>query len=1675
MTDPGITTKAKSSSQSISFSTLQEKSLPLVPPSKARQVITDIFSKNLPKPIIKTELPRFQQRIVRTDQLVYCNNLLIQDSMSQETAQVIFDKAEVAWLREMKSNPMEEEHLHWLATRMVEEFIADAVKDSAETAEIIALGPVLPKEPFRKLLSSLIKDFDEARILDVKTLQGLVQLFQEASPDFLDADDLVKILSILRIRLAGTDQQLTKHCYHLSQAVAKILDVMAEHRVQNLDRVLEHEPLSGVLSGLTGSSDPYLMYQACYAFQALQYVPDDENALQTVLRHSAGVASSLVKVSSVTKLDLASVLEGLGRLKESIGGMVAVAGTVYGGVSSLIESGQGTLDGLKEGLSTGKKRPWYAAVKAAHAFTQAGQLEDLKKLVLEVPCRREPLFQWGISQLLGEIAVDSVWTVATRQQAISFLGYLYKGDQDWGRDESVKTWMLVIITKLSAISDPAINAAALALLQDLDQKHTTAVRHLYPLRTRLPTPTLSPLLAKVQHIPYLEYDLHRLRLQRLEETQMKVYIPPMAKANLQARDEDLFLLMDKVEEFLDSDRQVMLVLGDSGSGKSTFNTHLESKLLKSYKSGGCIPLFINLPAIDEPQQDMIEKQLKAHNFSNEQVKELKLHRQLILICDGYDESQQLVNLHRTNFLNQSGQWNTKMIITCRTQYLGQDYRSRFMPTVGNHFARPVSELFQEAVIAPFSKEQIESYVDQYVPLEPRTLTTQDYMDKLTAIPNLMDLVKNPFVLTLALEALPLVTKGKQDLSAIRITRVQLYDTFVHHWIDVNKRRLEGMALSDDDRGILDQLLDADFILMGTDYSVKLASAIFHNQDGNPVVQYTHLSDKNTWRAEFFSQDPEVRLLRDSIPLSRTGRLFRFVHRSVQEYFFSRAVFDPINTHSNRHDFAAQSASGFFAPRPLDTNSPLFKRSLLKETSVIQFLGERAKQHPEFERQLRDVIEQSKITATVVIAATNAITILVQSGVRFNGADLRGIRVPGADLSDGQFDFAKLQGADLKNVNLARCWLRRAHLSNAQMEGVHFDELPFLKEDRMVCACACSSDGKHLAAGLANGSISIYDTTTWERLYRHTDPGAAIVSIAISPNNQQIAFSSSENRVRLCDIITGEVLRVLEGHTDGVRSVAFSPCGRRITSGSSDTTVRVWDTEAGENVLVLRGHEKSVMNVKYSPDGRQLASSSLDGTIRLWDAETGQSDSVWEPSHGAVWCLAYSPDGQQIIAGHVSGQLQLWNTVSGERGPMLNGHTGAITAVAFSPNGQWAASSSQDATVRLWDVSGGALVSTLTGHGAPVQTCTFSQDSKTVFSGGRDCNVRLWEVVLRGPNILPYKIAGITKSVHYSPDGRSIFSSSTLGAFQQWDSSTGARGFSIVEDCNGLYSGALCPDGRLFATCGRGPSSEIRLLSCRTGEIERILAGHSKATIGLDFSPCGRWLLSANHDKSVRIWDLQAIEPPHVLVELDDASKDCVIFAAFSPSGDQIATGTRSCRVFLYDARTRSALKEIALGEGAITALTYAPNGQQIAVSTSKSGIFLWDLQSDTERAKLDGHDSFANCLAFSPCGQWLLSGGQDRTVRIWKRKSAQSSAVDVGVGRVEEHWSCVYVIGGFLGIVVDVAWNPMEPLEFVTGGGDRSIRAWKMNIDNENNSVEEGVSVCMRWGTDFGQLVAHDA
>ncbi|KAF9116925.1 U3 snoRNP protein, partial [Mortierella sp. 14UC] len=921
----------------------------------------------------------------------------------------------------------------------------------------------------------------------------------------------------------------------------------------------------------------------------------------------------------------------------------------------------------------------------------------------------------------------------------------------------------------------------------------------------------------------------------------------------------------------------------------------------------------------------------------------------------------------------------------------------------------------------------------------------------------------------------------------------LYDSFVKRWLEINRVRLEQSPLSEAERSELDLLVEDNFLYHGIRFQRDLSTAIFMRHKGNPVVKYTPLHDKGTWKAAFFAPDGQVKLLRESSTVTRSGVYFRFLHRSLLEYFYSRTIYDP-------RDYGTDAAADEREPT-YDLKTCLARMNIVSEHSITQFLAERVRQDASFQQQLLDAIEESKTDANASIAATNAITILVRAGVRFNGADLRGIKVPGSDLSNGQFDSAQLQGADLTGVNLAKTWLRQTNLSTAKLEGVRFGELPYLDgATSLISACNYSPNNKLLAVAVWSGYIDIYEsstTTTWTKYRRLQAHSTGINDCVFSPDNLLIASGGKDGKVRLWylsyrmrNVISNgkgsdgesdgesdgksDAFRVLEGHTSGVVSVAVSSNREIVGSGSYDKTIRLWFIATGVCYFVIDEHVDDIVGIRFSSRSyrRHVVSASMDETIRFWNAESGECTAVWKSPIGRCRCIDYSADGRTVASGHENGDVQLWDADTGEPGPVLHGHTDSVTSVALSARGKWLASTSGDRTVRLWDVSAGALVSTLTGHCGGVFKVVFSPDERQMASVGADMKVRLWELDFTGSLLSsieqPHDQRAGVLAVAYAPDGQFIHSVDDALYIQQWDPLAGASDLELdlfddsCEDMFFLWCAAFSPDGRQIATgADEGP---IRLTSLKPGAVTgRILKGHSRAATKLVYSPCGRWLASCGLDLTVRLWDLHdTTSSGHVVIaELSEDTVgdfECLIF---SPTGHQLAVGFPDGVVRVFDPNSRVLVASTSLTtEERVLALAYSPFGQQLALGTgSTNSIFLWDLQSEKPRLALSGHNKAPRCIAYSPCGQWIVSGSDDETVRLWHRETSNEA----------ETWSCVSVVRGFFGALCDIAWNPATSLEFVTACKDGSVRVWRVL-----QGAGEDVVVRFLWGSNLGILCSAD-
>ena len=252
--------------------------------------------------------------------------------------------------------------------------------------------------------------------------------------------------------------------------------------------------------------------------------------------------------------------------------------------------------------------------------------------------------------------------------------------------------------------------------------------------------------------------------------------------------------------------------------------------------------------------------------------------------------------------------------------------------------------------------------------------------------------------------------------------------------------------------------------------------------------------------------------------------------------------------------------------------------------------------------------------------------------------------------------------------------------------------------------------------------------------------------------------SMPDRARGAEPPTEPVLRIEpEMHGAAIRRIAIDAAGRYVASGSDDKTVRVWDLSTGRLLRILRpplgaGNEGRIFAVAMSPDGTTVAAAGWTGvewdkaaSIYLFDRATGQIKRRISGLPNVIAHVAWSPDGSLLAAslGTPSG-IRVFRAHDGSEVGADSAYAGTSNNVTFHRTGKLV-STSNDGFVRLYRVSENAvtLIKREKAPGGPTPFfASFSPDGSRI-AVGYDNSVRV--------DVL----AGDTLALLYSPDTRDV--------------------------------------------------------------------------------------------------------------------------------------------------------------------------------------------------------------------------------------------------------------------------------------------------------------------------------
>lgn len=211
-----------------------------------------------------------------------------------------------------------------------------------------------------------------------------------------------------------------------------------------------------------------------------------------------------------------------------------------------------------------------------------------------------------------------------------------------------------------------------------------------------------------------------------------------------------------------------------------------------------------------------------------------------------------------------------------------------------------------------------------------------------------------------------------------------------------------------------------------------------------------------------------------------------------------------------------------------------------------------------------------------------------------------------------------------------------------------------------------------------------------------------------------------------------------------------------------------------------------------------------------------------------------------------------------------------------------------------------------------------------------------------------------------------------------------------------------------------------------------LEGHTTAVNSVAFSPDGSLLVSASHDKTIRLWNPDTGQEVQKLRGHDSTA----LALTFSHDGLLASAFYDGC-IGLWNLDTGQEVQTLARHAGAVGTISFSRDGLLLASGSYDTTIRLWNPSTGQEVRILKGHIDEVTTLCFSQDSSLLASGSSDRTIRLWNPSTGQE----------------IRTLKGHISTVSILRFSQDSSL-LASGSSHRTIRLWNPSTGQEVQTIE---------------------
>lgn len=293
--------------------------------------------------------------------------------------------------------------------------------------------------------------------------------------------------------------------------------------------------------------------------------------------------------------------------------------------------------------------------------------------------------------------------------------------------------------------------------------------------------------------------------------------------------------------------------------------------------------------------------------------------------------------------------------------------------------------------------------------------------------------------------------------------------------------------------------------------------------------------------------------------------------------------------------------------------------------------------------------------------------------------------------------------------------------------------------------------------------------------------------------------------------------------------------------------------------------------------------------------------------------------------------------------VISGHLGWVRCVAVEPGNKWFATGAGDRMIKIWDLASGELKLSLTGHISPVRGIAISSRHPYMFSAGEDKVVKCWDL-------------------------------ETNRVIRQY------RGH-----LSGIYSLALHPTLDLVVTGGRDATA--RVWDMRTRLAVHTLTGHRGTVASVACQDAEPQVISGSMDATVKLWDLAAGKSITTLTHHKKSVRALAThptqytFASGSAGGNNIKTWRCPEGTLVNNMAHDTIVNTLSVNADGV--LFSGGDDGSLKFFDYATGTPFQVAEDVPQPGSLDA-EAGVFCSTFDQTGTRLITGGADKTIKIYK-------------------------------------------------------------------------------------------